>query len=158
MDAVEAVGMNEQETFHKERFVMILAILFGLLWFFGQASKVPSFDPIPDISSDLMDDLDKIQDALKQPEECKHEQPPIDSEPVKKEIREIIMFSSKSCPPCKRWWDVERETFERRGYTVAMCYDHQYAKTPTFAITDGSKSIEIVGYMTPDQLAKELAK
>ena len=158
MDTVEAIGMSDQETFHKERFIVILAILFGLLWFFCQSEKVPSFDPIPDISSDLMDDLDKIQDALKQPEECKHPQQPNDQEPVKKEIREIIMFSSKSCPPCKRWWDVEREAFERRGYTVAVCYDHQYARTPTFAITDGSKSIEIVGYMTPEQLAKGLAK
>ena len=39
MDAVEAIGMSDQEVFHKERFIVILAILFGLLWFFGQSDR-----------------------------------------------------------------------------------------------------------------------
>jgi hypothetical protein len=72
--------------------------------------------------------------------------------------REVIMFSRSNCPPCDKWWRCERQRFEEAGYTVAICYDHDFAITPRFGVTDGTKSSDIVGYMTLERLAAELAK
>ena len=115
----------------------------------------PSADPtqcdIAPASSELISQVEQVKEYIS-------DDRPSPSDKPKAAKREIIMFSRSSCPPCDKWWRCERQRFEDAGYTVAICYDHDFAITPRFGVTDGTKSADIVGYMTLERLAAELAK
>jgi hypothetical protein len=108
-------------------------------------------------SSELISELDAMQDHFRDAANM-IDPTPSPSDKPKAVKREVIMFSRSSCPPCEKWWRCERQRFEDAGYTVAICYDHDFAITPRFGVTDGTKSADIVGYMTLERLASELAK
>jgi len=132
---------------------LIMVLLFFALLFWSQSP--PTSDPtqcdIAPTSSELISELEQVQEYI-------GDDTPSPSDKPKAVKREIVMFSRSNCPPCDKWWRCERQRFEDAGYTVAICYDHDFAITPRFGVTDGTKSADIVGYMTFERLAAELAK
>lgn len=71
--------------------------------------------------------------------------------------KEIVIFTRKNCPPCDRWKQIEQPKFERAGWTVAYCEQHNYGLTPTFLIDANGKQTEHRGYLTFDKI-DEVAK
>ena len=128
--------------------LVFFAILFSM-------QSPPVADPtqcdIAPTSSELISQVEQVQEYI-------GDDTPSPSDKPKAIKREIIMFSRSNCPPCDKWWRCERQRFEDAGYAVAICYDHDFAITPRFGVTDGTKSADIVGYMTLERLAAELAK
>lgn len=132
---------------------LIMVLLFFALLFSIQSPPVadPTQCDIAPTSSELISQVEQVQEHIA-------DDTPSPSDKPKAIKREIIMFSRSNCPPCEKWWRCERQRFEDAGYTVAICYDHDFAITPRFGVTDGTKSADIVGYMTLERLAAELAK
>ena len=130
-----------------------MVLLFFALLFWSQTPPVsdPTQCDIAPTSSELISEVEAVQEHFA-------DDTPSPSDKPKASKREVIMFSRSNCPPCERWWRCERQRFEDAGYTVAICYDHDFAITPRFGVTDGTKSADIVGYMTLERLAAELAK
>ena len=128
--------------------LIFFAILFSM-------QSPPIADPtqcdIAPTSSELISQVEAVQEHI-------NDDTPSPSDKPKATKREVVMFSRSNCPPCDKWWRCERQRFEDAGYTVAICYDHDFAITPRFGVTDGTKSADIVGYMTLERLATELAK
>ena len=72
------------------------------------------------------------------------------------------MHSRDNCPPCDRWWAVERPRWEAVGWSIDRVTDDNTSKlTPWYEIHDGDgERFEVVGYMTSEKFrkAKEGAK
>lgn len=83
-----------------------------------------------------LDELDHIGDATKMVEAKK----------------EIVIFTRSNCPPCDRWKRIEQPKFERAGWTVAYCEQHNYGLTPTFLIDANGKQTEHRGYLAFDKI------
>lgn len=66
--------------------------------------------------------------------------------------KEIVIFTRSNCPPCDRWKRIEQPKFERAGWTVAYCEQHDYGITPTFLIDANGKQTEHRGYLTFDKI------
>jgi hypothetical protein len=132
---------------------LIMVLIFFALLFSIQSPPVADTTQcgIAPTSSELVSQVEAVQEYIADDTPSPSDKP----EAVK---REVIMFSRSNCPPCDKWWRCERQRFEDAGYTVAICYDHDFAITPRFGVTDGTKSADIVGYMTLDRLNAELAK
>jgi len=71
--------------------------------------------------------------------------------------KEIVIFTRANCPPCDRWKRIEQPKFERDGWTVAYCEQHDYGITPTFLIDANGKQTEHRGYLAFDKI-DEVAK
>jgi hypothetical protein len=82
---------------------------------------------------------------------------PSPSDRHEKAKREIIIFTSKNCPPCDRWKRCEQAKFEADGWTVAYCEDHNYPLTPHFLIESSNKQTEHRGYL-PFERIDEVVK
>ena len=82
------------------------------------------------------DELDHIGDATKKVEAKK----------------EIVIFTRSNCPPCDKWKRIEQPKFERAGWRVAYCEQHNYGLTPTFLIDANGKQTEHRGYLTFDKI------
>jgi len=76
---------------------------------------------------------------------------PDDSKKVEAK-KEIVIFTRSNCPPCDRWKQIEQPKFERAGWTVAYCDQHNYGLTPTFLIDTNGKQTEHRGYLTFDKI------
>ena len=83
-----------------------------------------------------LDEFDHIGDATKKVEAKK----------------EIVIFTRANCPPCDKWKRIEQPKFERAGWTVAYCEQHNYGLTPTFIIESNGKQVEHRGYLTFDKI------
>jgi hypothetical protein len=132
---------------------LIMVLVFFAILFSMQSPPIadPTQCDIDPTSSELISQVESVQERF-------GDDTPSPSDKPKAIKREVIMFSRSNCPPCDKWWRCERQRFEEAGYTVAICYDHDFAITPRFGVTDGTKSSDIVGYMTLERLAAELAK
>jgi hypothetical protein len=132
---------------------LIMVLVFFAILFSMQSPPIadPTQCDIAPTSSELISQVDQVQEYIA-------DDTPSPSDKPKAVKREVVMFSRSNCPPCDKWWRCERQCFEDAGYTVAICYDHDFAITPRFGVTDGTKSADIVGYMTLERLASELAK
>jgi hypothetical protein len=132
---------------------LIMVLVFFAILFSIQPPPVadPTQCDIAPTSSELISQVEQVQEYIA-------DDTPSPSDKPKAVKREVIMFSRSNCPPCDKWWRCERQRFEDAGYTVAICYDHDFAITPRFGVADGTKSADIVGYMTLERLAAELAK
>jgi hypothetical protein len=131
---------------------LIMVLIFFALLFWTQTPQTdPTQCDIAPTSSELISQVEQVQEYIA-------DDTPSPSDKPKAIKREVIMFSRSNCSPCDKWWRCERQRFEDAGYTVAICYDHDFAITPRFGVTDGTKSADIVGYMTLERLAAELAK
>jgi hypothetical protein len=132
---------------------LIMVLIFFAILFSMQSPPIadPTQCDIAPTSSELISQVEAVQEHI-------NDDTPSPSDKPKAIKREVVMFSRSNCPPCDKWWRCERQRFEDAGYTVAICYDHDFAITPRFGVTDGTKSADIVGYMTLERLATELAK
>jgi hypothetical protein len=68
--------------------------------------------------------------------------------------REIIIFTSKNCPPCDRWKRCEQAKFENDGWVVAYCEDHNYPLTPHFLIESNNRKTEHRGYLPFERIGE----
>lgn len=66
--------------------------------------------------------------------------------------KEIVIFTRANCPPCDKWKRIEQPKFERAGWSVAYCDQHNYGLTPTFLIDVNGKQTEHRGYLTFDKI------
>ena len=66
--------------------------------------------------------------------------------------KEIVIFTWSNCPPCDKWKKIEQPKFERAGWRVAYCEQHNYGLTPTFLIDANGKQTEHRGYLTFDKI------
>jgi hypothetical protein len=138
--------------------VIMVALLFGLFWLCSEPTKKP--EPMPD-SSALIEELasakesftvqtDHIVDANKMVDP----QPSPSDKPHEKTKREVLIFISKSCPPCDKWKRCEMNRFLDAGWSVGIVEVHSYGLTPTFEIECGDKKATIKGYTTLEQAAE----
>ncbi len=135
---------------------MVLLFFALLFW-----SQTPPSDPtqcdIVPASSELIGELDAIQDHFRDAANM-IDPTPSPSDKPKAIKREIVIFSADWCEPCQRWKRCEQAKFAQAGYTFAYGNPDDVARVPHFIITDGDKTVEISGYMTLDRLNAELAK
>jgi hypothetical protein len=103
---------------------------------------------------------EKLKDFFLDEKEPYHPDRPVandEPEPVK----EIIVFSASWCEPCQRWERTEKPKFKAIGYKFAEATPAAVSavgRIPHFIVTDGTKTVEISGYMTPERLESELRK
>lgn len=102
---------------------------------------------------------EKLQDFFLDEKEPYHPDRPVSqdtptAQPAKKEI---VIFSADWCEPCQRWKRCEQEKFKALGYSFALGTG-EVSPLPHFIVTDGSKTVEVSGYMTPERLESELRR
>ena len=135
---------------------ILLLLVCGSLWFNQPSTPKPDFtqpvDGLIEQVASVEDSLNHIPDVGEMVDEPK----PVPSPSDKPSKPEIIIFTSKSCPPCERWQRCEAPKFEANGWKVAYCEEHTYGLTPTFLITKDGRTIERVGYFTFEQLQEVL--
>lgn len=137
---------------------LIMVLLFFALLFWSHSSQSdPTQCDIAPTSSELIGELDAIQDHFRDAANM-IDPAPSPSDKPKAIKREIVIFSQDWCEPCQRWKRCEQSKFEQAGYTFAYGNPDDVSRVPHFIITDGDKTVEISGYMTLDRLNAELAK
>lgn len=158
MVAVETFRMNKEE-----RIVLAIAGFCIFTWIFGVGKVQP--DPtqcdIPTSSSELIAAVDSMRTPTKTQElndvnetDFVNIQPSPSDKPSKPEI---LIFVSKTCPPCERWKRCEMQKFLDAGWSVGIIEVHRFPITPRYEINANGKQVDHVGYLTFEQ-AKELAK
>lgn len=135
---------------------VLLLLVCGALWMNQPSTPKPDFtqpvDGLIEQVASVEDSLQHIPDVGEMIDDPKPAPSPSD----KPSKPEIIIFTSKSCPPCERWKRCEAPKFEANGWKVAYCEDHTYGLTPTFLITKDGLTIEKVGFFTFEQLQEVL--
>ena len=150
MVAVETFRMNKEE-----RTVLAIAGFCIFTWIFGVGKVQP--DPtqcdIPTNSQDLIEQVasEDFNDVDTDP------MPVVPSPSDKPSKPEILIFVSKTCPPCERWKRCEMQRFLDAGWSVGIIEVHRFPITPRYEINANGKQVDHVGYLTFEQ-AKELAK
>jgi thioredoxin-related protein len=68
----------------------------------------------------------------------------------------IVMYSRDNCPPCLRWWEVERPRWEALGWRIEKITDNASNKlTPWFHIKDrDGKKFDVRGFMDGEKFRK----
>ncbi len=134
---------------------ILLLLVCGALWMNQPSTPKPDFTQPVD---GLIEQVASVEDSLNHSADVsKMDEPkPVPSPSDKPSKPEIIIFTSKSCPPCERWKRCEAPKFEANGWKVAYCEEHNYGLTPTFLITKDGRTIERVGYFTFEQLQEVL--
>ena len=135
---------------------ILLLLVCGALWMNQPSTPKPDFtqpvDGLIEQVASVEDTLQHIPDVGEMVDEPK----PVPSPSDKPSKPEIIIFTSKSCPPCERWKRCEALRFEANGWKVAYCEDHNYGLTPTFLITKDGRTIERVGFFRFEDLHEVL--
>ena len=136
-----------------------MVLLFFALLFSIQSPPVadPTQCDIAPTSSELISEVERVQDHFRDATKMIDDTPSPSDKP-KAIKREIVIFSADWCEPCQRWKRCEQSKFEQAGYTFAYGNPDDVKRLPHFIVTDGGKTVEISGYMTPERLAAELAK
>lgn len=123
---------------------MVLAAFCFLLYWLCASPKQP--DPLPQPPAlELVDQVAAMQATMTEPVEV----------PVKKP--EIVIFTRPNCPPCDRWKAIEQPKFEKAGWVVAYCDDHNFALTPHFIFEVNGRAYENKGYL-PFEKIDEVTK
>lgn len=142
-----------------------VAIVIGtclvLVWLFG-AAPAKKVEPIP--VDGLIESVASVQQSLTPnhssgvsktvPNSSETPNSSSPSDRHEKAKREIIIFTSKNCPPCDRWKRCEQSKFEADGWTVAYCEDHNYPLTPHFLIESSNKQTEHRGYLPFERIGE----
>ena len=132
-------------------------------WLFG-VDKVQPDKTQCDIPTNSTELISQVNSAMSQPSKTLeiddvHEtdfvNPPSPSDKPAKP--EILIFVSKTCPPCEKWKRCEMQRFLDAGWSVGIIEVHRYPITPRYEINANGKQVDHVGYITLEQ-AKELAK
>lgn len=148
--------MSEQKDNGGALVFILLLLVCASLWVNQPA--LPSVESTPSPNG-LIDEVASVEDTLNHSVDAnkKVDDPkPTPSPSDKPSKPEIIIFTSKSCPPCERWKKCEAPKFEANGWKVAYCEEHNYGLTPTFLITKDGRTIERVGFFTFEQLQEVL--
>ena len=135
-------------------FILVLLVC-GILW---SNQPRPKVDVTPSPNG-LIEQVASVEDTLNHSPgvgEIVDDHKPVPSPSDKPSKPEIIIFTSKSCPPCERWKKCEAPKFEANGWKVAYCEEHSYGLTPTFLITKDGRTVEKVGFFTFEQLQEVL--
>jgi hypothetical protein len=136
----------------KAMFGMIGFCLF--VWLFGSSAKPdPTQCDIPTSSTELMAQVQSVQDHIADANKTIDQQPS-PSDRHEKIKREVLVFVSSNCPPCERWKRCEMQKFMDAGWSVGIVEQHSYGLTPTFEIESGDKKATIKGYTTLEQAAE----
>ena len=117
--------------------------------------------PKPDFTQPvdgLIEQVASVEDSLNHIPDVGEMVDPSPSDKPKPSKPEIIIFTSKSCPPCERWKRCEMQKFLDADWKVVIVdeKDHSHPRTPTFLITKDGRTIERVGYFTFEQLQEVL--
>lgn len=148
--------MSEQKDNGGALVFILLLLVCASLWVNQPAlpgvESTPSPNGLIDEVASVGDTLNHIPDVGEMVDEPKPAPSPSD----KPSKPEIIIFTSKSCPPCERWKRCEAPKFESNGWKVAYCEEHTYGLTPTFLITKDGRTVERVGFFTFEQLQEVL--
>ena len=115
--------------------------------------------PKPDFTQPvdgLIEQVASVEDSLNHIPDVGEMVDPSPSDKPKPTNPEIIIFTSKSCPPCEKWKRCEAPKFEANGWKVAYCEEHTYGLTPTFLITENGRTVERVGYFKFEDLREVL--
>ena len=134
---------------------MILACLF-LAWLFTSSKPEPvsiqPTDGLVDQVATVKNSL-TVQDAPVVKQSLTPDHIGDDTKMVEAK-KEIVIFTRANCPPCDRWKKIEQPKFERDGWRVAYCDQHNYGLTPTFIIEAGGKQVEHRGYLAFDKISE----
>lgn len=148
--------MSEQKDNGGALVFILLLLVCASLWVNQPA--LPSVESTPSPNG-LIDEVASVEHTMNHSHdvgEMADEPKPVPSPSDKPSKPEIIIFTSKSCPPCERWKRCEAPKFEANGWKVAYCEEHTYGLTPTFLITKDGRTIEKVGFFTFEQLQEVL--
>ena len=137
----------------EERIVLAIAGFCIFTWLFGVDKAQPDKTQcdIPTNSAELIEQVASVdlEDTQKMPIV-----PSPSDKPAKSEI---LIFVSKTCPPCEKWKRCEMQKFLDAGWSVGIIEVHRFPITPRYEINANGKQVDHVGYLTFEQ-AKELAK
>ena len=148
--------MSEQKDNGGALVFILLLLVCASLWVNQPALPSVESTPSPD---GLIDEVASVGGTLNHSPgvgEKVDEPKPVPSPSDKPSKPEIIIFTSKSCPPCERWKRCEAPKFESNGWKVAYCEEHTYGLTPTFLITKDGRTVEKIGFFTFEQLQEVL--
>ncbi len=131
----------------------VLPMVFGcifLFWLFSSPveKKSEPVQPTDGLIEQIQSVSDSMEDSMSQEQE--QEQPAIEERKP-----EILIFVSKTCPPCEKWKRVEMQKFIDAGWSVGIVEVHRFTITPTFEIT-GSETVTHQGYLTFEQAKGKL--
>lgn len=134
---------------------ILLLLVCGSLWFNQPLTPKPDFTQPVD---GLIEQVASVEDSLKHIPDVGEMVDPSPSDKPKPSKPEIIIFTSKSCPPCERWKRCEMQKFLDAGWKVVIVdeKDHSHPRTPTFLITKDGRDFERVGFFTFEQLQEVL--
>lgn len=132
---------------------ILLLLVCGALWMNQPSTPKPDFTQPVD---GLIEQVASVEDSLQHIPDVGEMVDPSPSDKPKPSKPEIIIFTSKSCPPCERWKRCEAPKFEANGWKVAYCEEHTYGLTPTFLITKDGRTIERVGFFRFEDLREVL--
>jgi len=137
----------------EERIVLAVAGFCIFTWLFGVDKVQPDKTQchIPTDSAELLAQVASVD------LEDTQEMPIVPSPSDKPAKPEILIFVSKTCPPCEKWKRCEMQRFLDAGWSVGIIEVHRYPITPRYEINANGKQVDHVGYLTFEQ-AKELAK
>ena len=137
---------------------ILLLLVCGAVWMNQPSTPKPDFTQPVD---GLIEQVASVEDSLNHipyVSEMADEPKPVPSPSDKPSKPEIIIFTSKSCPPCERWKRCEMQKFLDADWKVVIVdeKDHSYPRTPTFLITKDGRDFERVGFFTFEQLQEVL--
>ena len=150
--------MSEQKDNGGALVFILLLLVCASLWV--NQPTLPSVESTPSPNG-LIDEVASVGDTLNHsPDvgEMVDEPKPVPSPSDKPSKPEIIIFTSKSCPPCERWKKCEMQKFLDAHWKVVIVdeKDHSHSRTPTFLIAKDGRTVEKVGYFTFEQLQEVL--
>ena len=150
--------MSEQKDNGGALVFILLLLVCASLWV--NQPTLPSVELTPSPNG-LIDEVASVEHTMNHSlgvGEVVDEPKPVPSPSDKPSKPEIIIFTSKSCPPCERWKRCEMQKFLDTGWKVVIVdeKDHSHPRTPTFLITKDGRAIEKVGFFAFEQLQEVL--
>lgn len=132
---------------------MVLACLFLAWMFLSSKSEPVSIQP----TDALVDQVASVKDSLTVdhiPDATKMVDHPGDANKMVEAKKEIVLFSTESCPDCKKWVAIEKPKFEKAGWVVVKSDDPMKGPWPHFIIETNGKQIEHRKYLLFDKIGE----
>ena len=131
----------------------VLPMVFGcifLFWLFSSPVEKKS-EPVQPTDG-LIEQVQSVSDSM---EHSMSKEPEQEQLAIEERKPEILIFVSKTCPPCEKWKRVEMQKFIDAGWKVGIVEVHRFSITPTFEIT-ASETVTHQGYLTFEQAKGKL--
>ena len=120
----------------------------------ARKSKSGEWEVVKELS--ITQPIENLEGFNHIPDASKKADHSVDATKMVEAKKEIVIFTRSNCPPCDRWKQIEQPKFERAGWTVAYCSDHNFAITPHFLIEANGKKYENKGYLLFDKIDEVL--